>query len=108
MIESAEPNTWQELEETAARILEEAGFKVERRKEVSLVRGTANVDLVFTDIHGSPPPKVFIECKHWRTRVSKTEVHAFRSIVRDAGANSGLLLGSSGFQSGAVEAAAVP
>jgi hypothetical protein len=49
MIEQTSP-TWEELECKAAQILSEAGYTVERRKEVALVRGTANVDLAFTDM----------------------------------------------------------
>lgn len=106
MIETNEPQSWEELENNAAQILREVGFQVEQRKEVQLVRGTANVDIVFIDTGAAPPITTFVECKHWRTAVTKKEVQAFRTIVQDAGAHRGLLLSSCGFQSGAFEAAA--
>jgi hypothetical protein len=105
VIETNAPQTWEALENTSAKILREAGFFVEQRKEVKLVRGTANVDIVFTDAGAAPPITTFIECKHWNTEVTKKEVQAFRTIVQDAGAHSGMLLGSRGFQSGAFAAA---
>lgn len=46
-----------------------------------------------------------VECKHWKTRVSKLHVLALREIVADLGADRGILLSESGFQSGALEAA---
>jgi restriction system protein len=47
----------------------------------------------------------FVECKHWKTRVSKLHVLALREIVSDVGADRGILLSEEGFQSGAIEAA---
>lgn len=46
-----------------------------------------------------------VECKHWKTRVSKLHVLALREIVTDLGADRGILLSEGGFQSGAIEAA---
>ena len=46
-----------------------------------------------------------VECKHWKTAVSKLHVLALREIVADVGADRGILLSESGFQSGAIEAA---
>jgi hypothetical protein len=48
-----------------------------------------------------------VECKHWRTRVSKLHVLALREIVSDVGVDRGILLSEEGFQSGAIEAAAL-
>jgi restriction system protein len=46
-----------------------------------------------------------IECKQWRTRVTKLHVLALREIVTDLGADRGLLMAEQGFQQGAREAA---
>ncbi len=46
-----------------------------------------------------------VECKHWKSPVSKLHVLALREIVIDTGADRGVLLAESGFQSGAIEAA---
>jgi hypothetical protein len=46
-----------------------------------------------------------VECKRWKTRISKLHVLALREIVADVGADRGILLSETGFQSGAIEAA---
>lgn len=106
MIESNRPATWQDLENAVARILCEVGYHVKRQSKIRLVRGTANVDVVATDESTAPKRVFFVECKHWKSRISKEKVHAFRTVVTDAGVEAGLLLGSGGFQSGAYKAAA--
>jgi hypothetical protein len=105
MIEAEEPRRWQELEQSAARLLQEANFEVKIRPSIPLARGAAQVDLLVTDRVASPPQVILVECKHWCRRVTQAEVHAFRTVVTDAGANGGLLLSASGFQPGAQAAA---
>jgi hypothetical protein len=46
-----------------------------------------------------------VECKQWKNPVNKLHVLGFREIVSDVGADRGILLSESGFQSGAIEAA---
>jgi len=46
-----------------------------------------------------------IECKAWRTRVTKEKVAALRSIADDVGADRAFLLSETGFQRGAIAAA---
>ncbi|TGN65409.1 restriction endonuclease [Nocardioides eburneiflavus] len=104
-IEDAPPATWQDLEKMVARILRECGYEVDVQKYVELARGDVNVD-VWADDHAEPPNILAIECKHWNRPVSKDVVHGFRTVVGDSGANTGLLVSSAGFQSGAKEAAA--
>jgi hypothetical protein len=47
-----------------------------------------------------------VECKAWKRAVPKERVLALRSVVQDIGADRGLLMAESGYQSGALEAAA--
>ena len=103
-IEEQLPRTWPELEQCAARILSECGYDVEVQKNVKLARGDVDVD-VWADDHSSPPNVIAVECKLWKTAVPKNTVHAFRAVVGDSGANTGLLISAAGFQDGAVEAA---
>lgn len=103
-IEGRLPATWQELETTVGRILSECGYDVELQKNVKLARGDVNVD-VWAVEHSTPPHLIAVECKLLKTAVSKDVVHAFRQVVGDSGANTGLLVSAAGFQSGAVEAA---
>ncbi len=48
-----------------------------------------------------------VECKKWKTPVSKVHVLALRQIVAEIGADRGILLCEVGFQSGAAESAAL-
>ena len=105
LIEGASPDTWQDLEASVARILRECRYDVEVQKNVQLARGDVNID-VWADDHSSPRNIVAIECKFWTAPVTKTIVHGFRTVVGDSGANTGLIISSSGFQKGAIEAAA--
>jgi hypothetical protein len=45
------------------------------------------------------------ECKNWRVNIPKEVVHAFRTVVQEAGANRGYVISRVGFQHGAGEAA---
>jgi restriction system protein len=99
------PDNWQDLEARVAQVLQESGYEVELGKSVTLARGSVRVD-AWADDHSSPPNVIVVECKHWSTRATKSVVHAFRAVVDDSGANTGLIVSSAGFQSGAVDAAA--
>ena len=104
-IEAAPPATWQALEAKVAQILAECGYAVEVQKNVELAgRGDANID-VWADEQTSPPNVIAVECKNWKTPAKKHEVHAFRMVVGESGANTGLLVSAAGFQKGALEAA---
>jgi hypothetical protein len=46
-----------------------------------------------------------VEAKHWKRKVNKGHVLALRSIAEDLGVDRAFIVSSSGFQSGAVEAA---
>lgn len=105
LIEAERPATWQDLENRIAQILGECGYDVEVQRNVKLARGNVSID-VWADDHNSPRNVIVVECKHWARPVTKNVVHGFRTVVGDSGANTGLLVSSSGFQDGAVEAAA--
>jgi hypothetical protein len=75
-----------------AHILTECGMTAQLEKTIQLARGTASVDVHSRDSGGTPPMLYLCECKNWATRVSKEKVHAFRTVVADAGANCGFLI----------------
>lgn len=106
MIEATEPVDWRELQEVVACILRDAGYEATVDCPVPLARGRKRIDVCGFDRDSSPRSQLFVECKLWRRRVTQTEVHAFRTVVADAGANEGLIVSAQGFQSGAREAAA--
>jgi restriction system protein len=104
LIDGNPPGSWRDLEARVAKVLADCGYDVEVQKNVPLARGNVDVD-VWADDHSVPPNVIVVECKHWATPATKSVVHAFRSVVGDSGANTGLLVSTAGFQSGAVAAA---
>lgn len=105
MLISSPPTDWKALQAEVARILSECGMETEVEHPLPLVRGQADIDVYAVDRDNQPPIIYACECKHWASAVPQTIVHAFRQVVTDAGANCGLLIAKSGFQSGAYEAA---
>ena len=99
------PGTWRDLQSEVGQILHECGFHAEVDITIQTARGTVNVDVYAEDRSRMPEIRYLIECKHWKTRVPKTVVHAFRAVVSDFGANVGLFVSSVGFQSGAFDVA---
>jgi restriction system protein len=107
MITSESPSDWSALQVMCAQVLSECGFAVEVEKSVALARGQAVIDVVADEMVDGRRYRVLCECKHWRSRVPQTVVHAFRTVVADSGANVGYLIASGGFQSGAETAASL-
>lgn len=105
VITEENPSDWRALETEVARILEECGFDVSVERTVELVRGTAEIDVYAEEMNRGRRSVILCECKYWKKRIPKGVVHAFRTTVVDSGANIGYIVGSSGFQAGADEAA---
>jgi Restriction endonuclease len=99
------PDSWQELEQRVAQVFREMGCRVATQKERDLPRGKVTVDVVVRDTTTVPHSLYICECKHWRRKVSQSEIHAFRTVVLEAGANRGFLITRSGFQPAALAAA---
>jgi len=104
MINPGEPKHWKVLQSDVAQILSECGFQVELNKTIRTVRGKVDIDVFALDPGQIPPVIYLCECKLWNSNVPKKEVHAFRTVVNDFGANWGLIISKKGFQSGAFEA----
>jgi restriction system protein len=105
VIEEGLPNDWHDLQVKAAQILSESGFEVRIDQEIPLARGKVDIDVLARDPSATPPATYICECKLWKGSVSKNVVHAFRTVVTDAGAHRGFIISSAGFQSGAYDAA---
>ncbi|QRM89050.1 hypothetical protein FG167_07300 [Lacinutrix sp. WUR7] len=99
-----QPKTWQELQIKCAKIIEDIGFETEVEKNINTVRGVVNIDVFAIDKENYSNQTILIECKNWKTKVPKSVVHSFRSVVSDFGANSGYIVSKVGFQSGSFEA----
>jgi restriction system protein len=96
---------WRDYQEEAAALFRSIGMEAATDVIVVGVRTKHNVDVVVKSHHAGFDITWLVECKHWKTAVSKLHVLALREIVADTGADRGILLCEAGFQSGAIEAA---
>lgn len=96
---------WKDYQEEAADFFRSMGLEANTDVTVQGVRTTHDIDVLVKMHHFGFDVTWIVECKHWKTSVSKLHVLALREIVADTGADRGILLAEAGFQSGAVEAA---
>ncbi|MES2243927.1 MAG: restriction endonuclease [Pseudomonadota bacterium] len=96
---------WNDYQEETASLFRSMGLEATTNVTIQGVRTTHDVDVVVKSHHVGFDVTWLVECKHWKSPVSKLHVLALREIVADAGADRGILLCEAGFQSGAVEAA---
>lgn len=96
---------WKEYQEDAASYFRSLGLDASTDVTVNGVRTSHDVDVLVKSHHAGFDITWVVECKHWKTPVSKLHVLALREIVADVGADRGILLSEAGFQSGAREAA---
>lgn len=96
---------WKKYQEEAASYFRSLGLDASTDVNIKGVRTSHDVDVLVRSHHVGFDITWIVECKHWKTAVSKLHVLALREIVADVGADRGILLSESGFQSGAVEAA---
>jgi hypothetical protein len=98
------PN-WKDYQEEAAEFFRSLGLDANTDVTIRGVRTKHDVDVLVKSHNYGFDVTWIVECKHWKERVSKLHVLALREIVTDVGADRGILLSETGFQSGAVEAA---
>lgn len=105
MITSSTPKDWRDLQNQVARILAECGFDVDVEKTLTTVRGDVEVDVYAEEDVKGRKYVILSECKHWKANIPKNVIHGFRTVMQDVGANSGYIIVTSDFQSGAFIAA---
>jgi restriction system protein len=98
-------DSWQEYQEEVAEFFQDLGLEAITDFTIRGVRTAHDVDVFVKSHHVGFDIVWIVECKHWARAVTKLHVLALREIVADVGADRGILLSESGFQSGAVEAA---
>ena len=96
---------WQDYQEEAAALFRSMGLDASTNVALDGVRTRHAVDVVVRSHHAGFDITWLVECKFWKTPVSKLHVLGLRQIVAEVGADRGILLCEAGFQSGAVEAA---
>lgn len=96
---------WKRYQENAATYFRSLGLDASTDVTVNGVRTSHDIDVLVRSHHVGFDITWIVECKHWKSPVSKLHVLALREIVADVGADRGILLSEAGFQSGAREAA---
>jgi len=98
---------WNGYQEEAAKFFRSLGLEASTNATIMGVRTSHDVDVLVKSRHAGFEVTWIVECKHWKSRISKLHVLGLREIVADTGADRGILLAENGFQSGAAEAAAL-
>ncbi|MCU1532314.1 MAG: restriction endonuclease [Arthrobacter sp.] len=101
----AQQMDWNDYQERVAAFFRVLGLEAETNVALSGARGVHDIDVIVRSTHGGMNLLWLVECKLWKRRVSKLHVLGLQKIVEDIGADRGLLLSESGFQSGARSAA---
>lgn len=96
---------WRSYQEEAAAFFRRLGLDASTEARVDGVRGTHSVDVLVNGSYLGLPFTWIVECKAWKSNVSKEKVMALFAIVQDVGADRGFLLSEAGFQSGAIRSA---
>ncbi len=96
---------WQEYQEEAAALFRSLGLEATTDERLDGVRSAHDVDVVVRSRRAGLEQSWVVECKWRRRRVEKLHVSALAEIVRDVGADRGVLLSEVGFQAGAVRMA---
>lgn len=96
---------WQEYQEEAAALFRSLGLEATTDERLDGVRGAHAVDAVVRSRRAGLEQFWVVECKWRRRRVEKLHVTVLAEIVRDVGADRGVLLSEVGFQAGAVRMA---
>ena len=93
---------WRDYQEKSAAFFRRLGFQSLVEEPISGARGVHVVDVLVTGKSQSIPFVWLVECKHWKTNITKEKALALIAIVQDVGADRGFLLSEKGFQPGAI------
>lgn len=97
---------WRRHQEVTAGLFRSLGCSAEVDKLVIGARAEHKIDVWVVFSKFGFQNKWAIECKYWNSNVPKEKVLALKSIVDDVGADRGFIISKTGFQSGAIRAAA--
>ncbi|NPC57824.1 restriction endonuclease [Caenimonas soli] len=98
---------WGGFERLVARLHDTGAVTVEHNVTLTGNSGTPRqIDVVVRHTEGLYQHLIIVECKYWKENVSRLHVDALATAVRDLGASRGVIFSASGFQEGAVKAAA--
>ena len=97
--------SWREHQAEVAEFFRSLGLEVRTDERLKGLRSTHDIDVVVRGQHVGLHQLWLVECRHWNLPVGKVNVAALAAIVRDVGADRGLLLSDTGFQAGAIQLA---
>lgn len=78
-------------------------FKIEHNVKLKADDGTYQIDVYITHTSVGADMKILAECKQYKRSVGRDKVEVLESRLRSLGAQKGILLSTSGFQSGAIQ-----
>jgi hypothetical protein len=96
---------WRIYQEETAKVFRSLGCKALVEEKLEGARGEHDIDVLVTFKKFGVPSKWVVECKYWDSAVTKEKVLALQAIVDDVGADRGILVSKTGFQSGAIKQA---
>lgn len=96
---------WSDYQDQVAEFFRSLGMEADTNVAVQGVRTKHDVDVEVRGRHVGFELFWIVECKRWATKVPKEKVLALRTIVDDVGADRGIMMAESGYQSGALQAA---
>jgi len=82
---------WRGYQEEAAELFRSLGLDASTNVSIAGVRTTHDVDVLVRSHHAGFDVLWLVECKLWKTPISKLHVLALREIVADTGADRGIL-----------------
>jgi len=93
---------WREYQVLVAQLFRSLGLQASVEAVVQGARGIHAIDVLVEGQLGGLPVRWVVECKAWRTRVTKEKALALLAVVQDLGADKGVLVSEVGFQRGAI------
>ena len=96
---------WNDYQEEVADFFRSIGLEAATNETIEGVRTSHDIDVVVRTNHVGFDLVWVIECKQWKSPITKLHVLALREIVADTGADRGIMMAENGYQRGALEAA---
>jgi len=78
-------------------------YKVQHNKIIEVDDGNYQIDGYIEFNLMGVTYKTIVECKHYKSSISREKIQVLYDKIRACGANKGILISSSNFQSGAIE-----
>jgi restriction system protein len=96
---------WNDYQEEVADFFRGIGLEAATNETVEGIRTSHDIDVAVRTNHVGLDLFWVIECKQWKSPITKLHVLALREIVADTGADRGIMMAENGYQRGALEAA---